>query len=243
MVETTGLRFAPSLLSVMVSAFEGRAEGINFEPRLIYIQVERETEEREKDREGGGGIEGKKEKHFLTAVLFRLSFLCVPSPTHVLFLFSLSLKPHSPWERTSNLRVSTRKCVSVFGAEEKMVFSLFLFFSLTLKKKSPLQKPKQQTTARSHLHRPDGCVPLLSEGCFVPREKEGTRSQREKGELFVGWGKNLRRICARFLARCPSLPPSPTLTSFLSRFQNKPPLSKVRISSPRASTCSLSSTP
>ena len=39
MVETTGLRFAPSLLSVMVSAFEGRAEGINFEPRLIYIQV------------------------------------------------------------------------------------------------------------------------------------------------------------------------------------------------------------
>lgn len=38
MVETTGLRFAPSLLSVMVSAFEGRAEGINFEPRLIYIQ-------------------------------------------------------------------------------------------------------------------------------------------------------------------------------------------------------------
>jgi len=39
MVETTGLRFAPSLLSVMVSAFEGRAEGINFEPRLIYNQV------------------------------------------------------------------------------------------------------------------------------------------------------------------------------------------------------------
>ena len=38
MVETTGLRFAPSLLSVMVSAFEGRAEGVNFEPRLIYIQ-------------------------------------------------------------------------------------------------------------------------------------------------------------------------------------------------------------
>ena len=39
MVETTGLRFAPSLLSVMLSAFEGRAEGVNFEPRLIYIQV------------------------------------------------------------------------------------------------------------------------------------------------------------------------------------------------------------
>ena len=41
MVETTGLRFAPSLLSVMLSAFEGRAEGVNFEPRLIYIQVRR----------------------------------------------------------------------------------------------------------------------------------------------------------------------------------------------------------
>ena len=49
MVETTGLRFAPSLLSVMLSAFEGRAEGVNFEPRLIYIQV------RERGSRGVGG--------------------------------------------------------------------------------------------------------------------------------------------------------------------------------------------
>lgn len=53
MVETTGLRFAPSLLSIMLSAFEGRAEGVNFEPRLIYIQV-RESEGVRRGSELGG---------------------------------------------------------------------------------------------------------------------------------------------------------------------------------------------
>lgn len=38
MAEATGLRFAPSLVSVMLAAFEGRAQGVNLEPRLIYIQ-------------------------------------------------------------------------------------------------------------------------------------------------------------------------------------------------------------
>lgn len=66
MVETTGLRFAPSLLSVMVSAFEGRAEGVNFEPRLIYIQVR------------GFGRRGREERRefvSLSRLFFSLFFL------------------------------------------------------------------------------------------------------------------------------------------------------------------------
>ena len=106
MVEATGLRFAPSLLSVMLSAFEGRAEGVNFEPRLIYIQV-RERERRVSKGVGGekrgDGEEQEEEEKKLSSTSFAFSSL---TPSSRVFLLKKNKKTHhlSRWARMPNRR-------------------------------------------------------------------------------------------------------------------------------------------
>lgn len=157
MVETTGLRFAPSLLSVMVSAFEGRAEGINFEPRLIYIQpMGANAQPQGVDVQvrfllvflvffflsrAAAAIKKKKgnkkryETHFflLTFLFFSLS----RSPTRLSSDNNSTLSPSRrsstsvPWAPTSSPRGSTSRCVVFLSVFVSFFRFHLLFLSLS----------------------------------------------------------------------------------------------------------------